>query len=318
MNPHAKYWLGLTLLQDLPLPSLHRLLREFGSAEEIFSADPDKLLAAGLNQRSVEQLREIEESLDVIEGQISDLTDEGIAILTLADDEYPANLRSIDDAPPVLFCRGTLLAEDRRAAHSGDPEGLPSGWPRRGVAIAGSRQASEAGLARAREVATSLGRAGVTVVSGMAAGIDSAAHEGALDAGARTIGVLGCGIRARLVGRQKNLAERVVESGALLSETQPNARTTVPALFARDRIVSGLSLAVVIIEAAAESGTMDTARHARKQGRPIFVVDWGGGDEATAGNRRLIQQGATVLPEGEGAEFIMASPSSPSTQLTLF
>jgi len=304
MNPHAKYWLGLTLLQDLPLPSLHRLLREFGSAEEIFSADPDKLLAAGLNQRSVEQLREIEESLDVIEQQACDLAEEGIAILTLADEDYPANLRSIDDAPPVLFCRGALLAQDRR-----------------GVAIAGSRQASEAGLVRAREVALSLGRAGVTVVSGMAAGIDSAAHEGALDAGARTIGVLGCGIRARLVGRQKNLADRVVESGALLSETQPNARTTVPALFARDRIVSGLSLAVVIIEAAAESGTMDTARHARKQGRPIFVVDWGGNDDATAGNRRLIQQGSTALPEGDAAEFIMtslSSPSSPSPQLTLF
>lgn len=304
MNPHAKYWLGLTLLQDIPAAVLHRLLREFETAEEIFSADADALARAGLHQRSIEQLREIEGSLDLIEDQILDLTEEGVRILTLADDDYPTNLRAIDDPPPVLFCRGSLVAEDRR-----------------GVAIAGSRKASEAGLARAREVAASLGKAGVTVVSGMAAGIDSAAHEGALDAGGRTIGVLGCGIRARLVGRQASIADRTVKSGALLSETQPNARTSVPALFARDRIVSGLSLAVVIIEAALDSGTMDTARYAARQGRPMFVVDWGDDSDAHAGNRRLIQQGAAVLPPGEGAEFIMRAlsrPSSPSPQMTLF
>jgi DNA processing protein len=307
MRSDLRYWLALHRVGGLAPARSAALVREFGSPAEVFAADSERLRAFGLSAEAVEQISQADESLDLLDDELYSLSEEGISILTLTEDAYPANLRMVADPPIILFARGSLLEGDRRA-----------------VGIAGSRKASEQGLAFAHAVAGHLARAGLTIVSGMAQGIDSAAHEGALDAGARTVGVLGCGMRARLAPQAAQLAHRVLESGALLSETHPNARTAVAALFARDRIISGLSLAVVIVEAALESGTMDTARHARKQNRPLFVADWPEEGEGTAGNRGLIEQGCESLPASDpqrAAHLVierLSSAGGPSLQLALF
>jgi DNA processing protein len=307
MRSDLRYWLALHRVGGLAPARSAALVREFGSPAEVFAADSERLRAFGLSAEAIEQISQADESLDLLDDELYSLSEEGISILTLTDEAYPANLRMIADPPIILFARRSLLEGDRRA-----------------IGIAGSRKASEQGLAFAHAVAGHLAQAGLTIVSGMAPGIDSAAHEGALDAGARTVGVLGCGIRARLPPQAAQLARRVLESGALLSETHPNARTTVAALFARDRIISGLSLAVVIVEAALESGTMDTARHARKQNRPLFVADWPEEGEGTAGNRRLIEQGSESLPACDpqrAANLVierLSSAGGPSLQLALF
>jgi DNA processing protein len=307
LKPDLRYWLALHQATALSASRLASLVREFGGAAEIFAADAGRLRAAGLPPEAVAQLQTAQESFDLLDEQIYSLSEEAVGVLTLSDDDYPANLRMVADAPIVLFTRGPLIEEDRKA-----------------IGIAGSRKASEQGVAVAHAIAVHLAQAGLTIVSGMAQGIDSAAHAGALDAGGRTIGVLGCGIRARLSPQAGKLGRRVINQGALISETLPNARTTVAALFARDRIISGLSLAVVIIEAAAESGTMDTARHARKQKRPIFVVDWGSRDDARAGNRMLIEQGCQPLPASDPQQAAglvierLSSAGGPSLQLALF
>jgi len=307
MPSDLRYWLALHQVGGLAPARSAALVREFGSPAEVFAADSERLRAFGLSAEAVEQIRQADESFDLLDDELYSLSEEGISLLTLTDEAYPANLRMIADPPIILFARGSLLEGDRRA-----------------IGIAGSRKASEQGLAFAHELAGCLALAGLTIVSGMAPGIDSAAHEGALDAGGRTMGVLGCGIRARLAPQAAKLARRVLESGALLSETHPNARTAVAALFARDRIISGLSLAVVIAEAALESGTMDTARHARKQDRPLFVADWPGEGEGTAGNRRLIEQACEPLPASDpqrAANLVierLSSAGGPSLQLALF
>jgi len=307
LRPDLRYWLALHQIAALAGGALTGLVREFGGAEEIFAADPDRLRAAGLPAEAIAELQRAAEALDLFDDQTYSLSEEGVGVITLADDCYPGNLRMVADAPIILFTRGSLTEGDRKA-----------------IGIAGSRKASEQGIAAAHAIAGRLAQAGLTIVSGMAAGIDSAAHAGALDAGGRTIGALGCGIRARLSPQAGKLARRVLQCGALVSETHPNARTTVAALFARDRIISGLSLAVVVIEAAAESGTMDTARHARRQKRPIFVVDWAGRDGAPAGNRMLIDQGCEPLPAADPVQAAglvierLSSAGGPSLQLALF
>ena len=199
-------------------------------------------------------------------------------MLTIEDPAYPENLRTIDAPPPVLYLRGDLLAEDR--------------WS---VAIVGTRRASIYGREVAHRVATELAQHGVTVVSGLAIGIDTVAHKAALAVGGRTVAVLGSGLDQIYPPGNRGLAHTITEQGALLGEyalgTRPEAGNFPP----RNRIISGLSKGTIIVEAGQRSGALITARFAAEQGRDVFAVPGNILNPGSAGCNHLIQQGATPL-----------------------
>jgi len=198
-------------------------------------------------------------------------------VLTPEDLAYPENLRAVPDPPP-LFCAGDILPTDRTA-----------------VAIVGTRSPTPVGREIAYEIASDLARAGVTVVSGLAAGLDAAAHKGALDAGGRTIACLGAGIDVVYPRENRNLFARIPKSGALVSE-YPLGTKPLPWHFpARNRIISGLSLGVLVVEAGEKSGALITADWAAKHGRPVMAVPGSPKSRASAGSNRLIQDGAYLV-----------------------
>lgn len=202
----------------------------------------------------------------------------GVTVITIEDDCYPGRLRQIDSAPVLLYIRG-------KADVLKDPS----------FAVVGSRRASMYGLNVARTFALELAEAGLTVVSGLARGIDTAAHQGALHAGGVTIAVLGCGLNHMYPLENDKLAERICESGGLISEfpmETPPASYNFPR---RNRIISGLSQGVLVVEAALKSGALITSDYALEQGREVYAVPGQVGEPASQGTNRLIQQGAKLV-----------------------
>jgi DNA processing protein len=205
-------------------------------------------------------------------------TDLPAKILMPQDDRYPPALRTIADPPETLYVRGTLLEEDRKA-----------------VAVVGARQASAYGLSVAEWLGKELARCGVTVVSGMARGIDGAAHRGALTAGGRTIAVLGCGPDVVYPPEHADLMARIVDSGAVISEFPPGT-APLPEFFPqRNRIISGLSLGVVVVEGRERSGALITADCALEQGRDVFAIPGSIFAATSHLPNRLIQEGAKLV-----------------------
>jgi DNA processing protein len=264
------------------------------------------------------QVRRASENLERYEQMLLEMEEQGVWLACWEDRDYPPLLREIGDAPLLLYLRGQWQEEDDRA-----------------VAIVGSREASPTGCALATQMAAAFAERGLTVVSGFALGIDTAAHVGALDAGGRTIGVLGNGIDRLHPSSNRELAERTVQQGVLLTEFPPGTRAQGRTLMARDRIISGLSRAVIVIEAGVQSGSMDTASRARKQGRRLYAIDWTGTEIESGGTAQLIREGALALPpRGEDLDFaalvsdILGDdpsapldkpvPAAPAQQLRLF
>jgi DNA processing protein len=249
-----------------------RLAERLGGIEAVFGASDEELIAVPrITPEIVARLREV--SLDDLDDEIANLSDGDIGLITWDDAEYPSNLRRVDDAPPVLFVRGDLIASDENA-----------------VAIVGTREPSPRSAEFARSLARSLAERGITIVSGLASGADTAAHEGALEASAgRTLGVLGSGVRFIHPRENAELAEAMIGRGALISEFHPNTPPSGPNLMARDRVISGLSKAVVVVEAGLKSGSLDTAAKARRQGRAVFAVP------GSPGTDDLIASGAEPL-----------------------
>jgi len=310
MHPETKYWVLLSSITGIGPKTFRKLRDEFGGPRAVLEAEREQL--AGIPRvkpEAIDEMKQGLENLAGIEERLLVLEGEGVGILTLSDETYPPALRAVPDAPPVLYVRGEVLPDDGNA-----------------VAVVGSRAASEAALGFARELAAALVREGITVVSGLATGIDGAAHAGALEAGGRTLAVLGSGIRAIFPTEHLELAARIERRGALLSELHPDTRASGPNLMARDRIVSGLSRAVVVVEAGPDSGSMDTARKAEKQGRPVFAVSWPDGHPGCGGNRELLDRGVPALDSGSltSIERILkeleSEPSKPAPpqQLRLF
>lgn len=249
------HWLALSRLPGIGGITARRLLERFGSVEAIFDA-PDAALQQipRITPALVTRLRAIE--LDTLAAELTALDDEGIQVVSWSDADYPAQLRQVSDAPPLLFVRGNLLPSDAQA-----------------VAIVGTRQPTAACTTFTETLARELARRGLTIVSGLALGIDTAAHQGALQAAnGRTLAVPGSGLRAIHPRQNLALAETIAGRGALLSELHPDTSARGNNLMARDRIVSGLSRAVIVVEAGEKSGSLDTAAKARKQGRLIFAV----------------------------------------------
>jgi DNA processing protein len=256
------HWLALSTIPGVGGVAVRRLIERFGSVEAAFDAsDADLLALPRFTPAMLDRLRAI--SIEALEDELRSLSEEGLDVLTWEDDGYPANLREAHDAPPLLFARGALLPADATA-----------------VAIVGTRDATPQGSALAAMLARELAGRGVTVVSGLALGIDSAGHRGALEAGGRTLAVLGSGLRVIHPRENTELAEEIVGQGALLSELHPNSPPRGPALMARDRIIAGLSRAVIVVEAGLKSGSLDTAERTARLGRPVFALPGSPGTEA--------------------------------------
>lgn len=256
---------------------LRTLLDTFGDAQQAWTASSHALRQAGLSDKLVENLERLRADVS-LERVWEDIQSRGIDVLTWEDEGYPTRLRDVDNAPPVLYLRGTINSDDDWA-----------------VAIVGTRRATSYGRQVTEKIARELAHNGVTVVSGMARGIDGVAHRAALDAGGRTLAVLGSGVDRIYPPEHRRLAEDIISQGALVSDyppgTPPEGRNFPP----RNRIIAGLSLATVVVEAGKRSGALITSDFALEQGREVFAVPGSVLAPQSRGPNRLIQQGAHPL-----------------------
>lgn len=271
------YWIGFSLVKGIGAVRLQALLDYFGSLEVAWQAPADALRAAGLSQKIVETMTQVRHSVD-LPRYLESIQKKGIHILTWEDERYPRRLKEIDQPPPVLYVRGTLGQDDDVA-----------------VAIVGTRRASVYGRQVAEELAAYLARNGVTVVSGLARGVDTYAHQAAVKNGGRTLAVLGCGVDIIYPPENRKLGEEVIAHGALVSDYAPGTPPEASNFPPRNRIISGLSRASVVVEAGETSGALITASFAANQGREVFAVPGNIYSPLCKGTNRLIQQGATPL-----------------------
>ncbi len=276
MNP-KRYWVGFNLVKGIGAVRFKSLLDYFGSLEIAWNAPAGALLAAGLPQKTTEYLLTLRKQVDLDE--ICDRIEaQAIQLVTWEDAGYPRRLKEINQAPPVLYIRGSIeMADD---------------WA---VAVVGTRRVTPYGRQVAIELSQFLAQNGVTVVSGLARGVDSVSHSSALQSGGRTIAVLGNGVDVVYPPEHRKLSEEILQSGALISDypvgTPPESQNFPP----RNRIISGLSLATIVVEAGEKSGALITAEFALDQGREVFAVPGSILAAQSTGTNRLIEQGARPL-----------------------
>ena len=258
---------------------LRRLLLErFGTPDGVFAASPAEIASVGRISRKLAAALPTLANDPTADDVIALCRKRSVDIVLEGRDGYPSLLSRIDDPPGLLFVRGTLLPQDALS-----------------VAIVGARHATAYGLKVAEQLGASLARAGYTVVSGLARGIDAAAHRGAIQAGGRTIAVLGSGVLNVYPPEHADLAREVIDAGALISELPPLTDPNVGTFPQRNRIVSGLSLGVVVVQAADRSGALITARLATEQGREVFAVPGPIDCRMSRGCHGLIRDGAKLV-----------------------
>lgn len=274
-------WLGLKSVPGVGNHLFLHLLQHFGEPEKVFSASRQALLQVdGVGDRLTSVIRgykipkEVHEDLALAEKN-------GIRIITYSDSDYPNLLRHIPDPPPVLYVYGSLR-----------PDSL-------NIAIVGSRNATPYGRTVTENLSGDLSRRGFTIVSGMARGIDSAAHAGTLAAGGKTIAVLGCGLGTIYPAENRKLFHRIAEDGAVISEFSYTTPPEAHHFPIRNRIISGLSLGTVVVEATHQSGSLITARLAAEQGREVFAVPGSVRSFKSMGTHSLIKQGAKLVEHAD-------------------
>jgi DNA processing protein len=273
-------WMALRAIDGLGVIAQKRLIEAFGRPEGIFSASREELIARGeLTGRQVEAVLRgpATETQRAIDRELRYLERSRFSVVTFTESHFPPALREIPDPPLVLYVSGALADVDRNA-----------------VAIVGSRHVTEHGRIVAEEIGRDLALAGFTIVSGLARGVDGAAHQAALSVGGRTIGVMGCGLDRTYPPEHAGLRRRVEENGAVLSEFPIGALPEAHHFPRRNRIISGLCLGVIVTEAATESGSLITAALAADQGREVFAVPGDVREENSRGTNGLIKQGAAV------------------------
>jgi len=281
MNDLEAY-VTLNAAVTLPKNRVAKLLEKFGTAQAIFAAPPRAWVGPDmLTHHLAERLDEARRTFRVDE-ELRRAEAVGLRVMTRDDADYPQNLREIFDPPCVLYVKGTLEPEDANA-----------------VAVVGSRNASYYGLACSRDFAARLASFGLTVVSGMARGIDTAAHRAALDAGGRTFAVLGSGFMDIYPCENMGLCEEIAANGAVLSEFALDTAPLAQNFPVRNRIVSGLSRGVLVVEASLKSGALITARLAAEQGREVFAIPGKLSSETSAGAHDLIKHGAHMVTSAE-------------------
>ena len=280
MNDQLLYWLWLSLRPRLGAKGLRGLLETFGPPDALYAADAEALKRAGLAPGLCQAL--LDKNLAPARAILQDCERLNLTVLTPDAAGYPAALRQTDDAPAVLYCRGRLPDFDRQ--------------PR--IGLVGARQADARGLDLARRFGAEIAACGGVVVTGMAKGIDAAAAHGALAQGRPVVGVLGCGADVVYPRENAALFQLVAEQGCLLSEYPPGTAPNARHFPARNRIISALSDAVVVIQAAEGSGALITARWAAEQGREVFSVPGPAGDPLSRGCNQLLRDGAMLAESG--------------------
>jgi DNA processing protein len=271
-------WLALCRIKGLGCLGFKRLVARFTEPARIFAASRSELeQVEDVRAEAIDGIVNFHEWGEV-DGEIGRTRAAGIKLVPFGDSAYPARLRMIADPPPVLYVKGEISTRDDRA-----------------VAIVGSRSASHYGRRVARDLAHNLASLGFTVVSGMARGIDGMAHESALSSGGRTLAVLGCGVERAYPPEHDKLYQRISENGAVISELPMGTRPLAFHFPARNRLISGLSLGVVVVEATEKSGSLITASLAVEQGREVFAVPGEVGASRSRGAHRLIRQGAKLV-----------------------
>jgi DNA processing protein len=297
-----KYWIALRAVEEVGCIGFKNLLAAFSSPRAVFSTPVHTLrVIPGIGPKTADYIRSFSD-WKMAEREVTRASELGFSIITCEDPLYPRNLLNIYDYPPFLYLNGSLSPEETA------------------VAVVGSRLASAYGRYVTEKLSRELALKGITVVSGLARGIDAAAHRGALAGRGRTVAVLGCGLDVVYPQENEELAAAIAAQGALITEfpfgTPPNA----PNFPARNRIISGISLGVVVVEAGEKSGSLITARIAAEQGRSVFAVPGTIESAGSRGTHRLIKQGAKLIENVEdileeilpqaGTPFITQKPSS--------
>ncbi|HEX5808023.1 MAG TPA: DNA-processing protein DprA [Anaerolineales bacterium] len=272
-----RYWVGFNLIKGIGAVRMQALINHFGDLELAWKAAPAELAQAGLGLKLIERVVQARQHVD-LEKLWAKIEAQGIKILTWTDEAYPQRLKEIDQPPPVLYIRGEYLPDDVFA-----------------VAVVGTRRVTAYGRQITEELAAFLAANGITVISGLARGVDGIAHQTALKAGGRTIGVLGSGVDKIYPPEHRTLAEKMIERGAIMSDYAPGTPPDASNFPPRNRIVSGLALAVVVIEAGETSGALITAEFAAEQGREVFAVPGSILAPQSKGTNKLIQRGALPL-----------------------
>src|SRR5882757_1446538 len=277
---------ALNLIEHVGPVRVRQLLDHFSEAPAILAASRQQLLhVRGIGEETADAISSWEKTIDLA-GELKRISDYGCHVLIQADEEYPELLRQIYDPPVVLYVKGKLTAKDKNA-----------------VAMVGSRMTTHYGVETARKLAYQLAYVGVTVVSGGARGIDTAAHQGALSAKGRTVAVLGTGINIVFPPENVELFERIADSGAVVTQFPFNRNADKQSFPIRNRIVAGMSLGTVVVEANLTSGALITANMAVECGRQVFAVPGRIDSPRSKGCHELIKKGAKLC---EGAEDILS------------
>lgn len=273
----TKFWVGLSLTPGIGRVRISMLLNHFGSLEAAWKATPPELKKAGLDSNSIKAISDFKPKIS-LETEMERLDRYRIKVFTCQDSGYPSRLKEIYDYPPLIYVRGQLLPDDE--------------WC---LAVVGTRRATVYGRQATEEIVSDLAKSKITIVSGLAKGIDTVAHRSALEAGGRTIAVFASGLDIVYPGENAELARRIIEQGALISEYPLGTSPRAENFPRRNRIMSGLSLGVLIAEAGETSGAMITANLALEQNREVFAIPGSILTPSSRGTNHLIQEGAKLV-----------------------
>ena len=272
-----KYWVGFSGIPGIGRVRIFQLKEYFGSLQDAWEAPEGKLKQAGLDSRSLDALATLRPRIS-LDAEMERLDRHKVKALACEDTGYPAGLKEIYDYPPVLYVRGNLPVQDEPC-----------------LAVVGTRRPTIYGRQVTEEIVADLARSKITVVSGLARGIDSVAHRAALDTGGKTIAVFASGLDIVYPGENAKLAQSIMEQGALVSEYPLGVRPKAENFPLRNRIMSGLSLGVLVVEAGGRSGALITAHQAVEQNREVFAIPGSILSPTSRGTNRIIQEGAKLV-----------------------
>ncbi len=271
------HWLALTSVIGFKQALFKRLIEQFATPEKVLQAPLQELIKAGLPPETAKSIKNFNKDDEVNKG-IALIKEKGVNFSAIGEKDYPPNLLQIHDPPPCLYHKGDINKDDSLA-----------------IAIVGARHATHYGITIAERIAGELAARGITIVSGMARGIDTAAHRGALKGGGRTIAVLGSGLDVIYPAENTKLFQEITHNGAVISEF-PLSTPPLPRNFPmRNRVISGLSLGTLVIEASLKSGSLITAQMALDQGREVFAVPGNINSKTSRGTNKLIKDGAKLV-----------------------
>lgn len=307
MQETKTHLIALSSIPDIGPVTIRRLVSSFGSPEKVFSASEQELARIeGMGAKRAQGIKGFS-GWAQIERMLERLNARGVRVLTQESDGYPETFKNLHDAPPVIYIRGSLVDEDKYA-----------------LAVVGTRSPTIYGESQAEKIAGELARVGFTVVSGLARGVDTAAHKGALRAGGRSIGVMGSGIDVPYPAENRLLMDKLSTSGCVLSEFTPGTKPNRENFPRRNRLISALAMGVLVVEATMDSGSLITVNCALEQGKEVFSVPGPINSMNSGGTNELIKKGARLVTGAEDIleelapvlkGFLAKSPGKPAVEL---